>query len=134
MAIVVGGAIGALLERGESRWRHVTFVLSLAAHVGAESAAFANASAQHVLWLGAALALHRIPVGWFVYLATGWLGLVALSAASAAGALLGQWFLTAEPMPVLQGFVAGSLLYAALQHIAIPTCPTRPELRERPVD
>jgi len=133
-AILVGGLAGALLERGESRWRHATVLVSLAVHVGAESAAFANASAEHVMWLGAALALHRIPVGWFVFLATGWWGLVALSFASAAGAWVGQWFLPGGPMPILQGFVAGSLLYAALQHIALPSCPSRLELIERPVD
>ena len=128
---LVGLALPAMFERraqkSNHQGAHLLLLAGLAVHAAVESAALAAVHEEHVLSLGAAVVLHRLPVGLVVFSlfapdknprqAYGAIGglVVATLVGFGIGGAASVW-LHGEVGAWLQALVAGSLLHVVFAH------------------
>ena len=129
--VLIGGVLPAMLHRHDGhnskKVSAIVLLVGLAPHIALESAALGVADADHVWALGAAIIIHRLPVGLVVFVhlrgpgggSRGWVAIGLLVAFAVLGFVLGdglQDSFSEEAFAHLQALAAGMLLHVLFTH------------------
>ena len=131
LLLLVGALLPAYMhrhaERGSGQVSALVLLLGLTPHIALESAALGVADADHLMALGTAIAVHRLPVGLIVFAHLrghvgargGWGAIAVLVASAVAGFAYGeslQSTFSEESFAMLQALAAGMLLHVITTH------------------
>jgi uncharacterized membrane protein YraQ (UPF0718 family) len=129
--VLVGAALPAFMhrhaERGSGQVSALILLLGLAPHIALESAALGVADADHLVALGTAIVVHRLPVGLIVFAHLrghlgargGWGAIAILVVCALGGFAYGeslQSSFSEESFALLQALAAGMLLHVITSH------------------